>query len=88
MSATSTSDDKINAGPHSVPTFNVQDVDANENIMANSSKRSSAQGELKSGIITESDSKSRQRSGRSQRSSGECSKLLGTSFTDIEISHR
>lgn len=71
MSATSTS----NAGPHSVPTLNVQDVDANENIIENSSKASSAQGELKSGIITESDSKSRQRSGKSRNSSGECSKL-------------
>ncbi|KAL9985644.1 hypothetical protein ACROYT_G008067 [Oculina patagonica] len=77
MSATSTSDDKINEGPHSVPTLNVQDVDANENTIANSSERSSAQGELKSGIITESDSKSRQRSGRSRQSSAK-SKRAGT----------
>ena len=76
MSATSASDDKIDVGPHSVPTLNVQDVDVNENILTNSSKRSSAQGELKSGIITESDSKSRQKSGKSRLSSGECIKLL------------
>lgn len=67
------SDDKINVSPQSVPTLNVQDVDVNQNIRENSSKISSAQGELKSGIITEGDSKSPQ-SARSGRSSGEYSK--------------
>ena len=59
-------EDKI--GPQSVPALNVRDVDANQNVRMDSSKT-----ELKSGIITEGDSKSRQKSGRSQRSSGEYS---------------
>ena len=59
-------EDKI--GPQSVPALNVQDVDVNQNVRMDSSKT-----ELKSGIITEGDSKSRQKSGRSQRSSGEYS---------------
>ena len=70
MSATS--DDNTNVGPHNVPTLNVQEVaDSNQNVTAISSTRSSAQIERKSGIITEGDSESRQRSGRSRLSSGE-----------------
>lgn len=96
MSAASTSDDKINVGPQSVPTLNVRDVDhdANENIISDSSERSNAHVELKSGIITEGDSKSRQRSGRSRNSSGEYSKLQSrcvminsSRLTSTEISH-
>ena len=73
MSATSTSDDKIKVGLQSVPTLNVQDADhdANENIIVDSSERDSGNIKLKSGIITERDSKNRQRSGRSRNSSGE-----------------
>ena len=73
MSATSTGDDKIKVGLQSVPTLNVQDADhdANENIIVDSSERDSAHIKLKSGIITERDSKNRQRSGRSRNSSGE-----------------
>ena len=70
MSATS--DDNTNVGPHNVPTLSVQEVaDSNQNVTAISSTRSSAQIERKSGIITEGDSESRQRSGRSRLSSGE-----------------
>lgn len=55
-----------NTGPVSVPELNDQDVDANQNIRLNSSKA-----EVKSGIITEGESKSRQKSGQSRLSSGE-----------------
>lgn len=65
MSVESADADKPNPGPHSVPEFNVQDVDANENIRIDSSTT-----QLKSGIITEGDSKSRQKSGKSRPSSG------------------
>lgn len=54
-----------NTGPVSVPE---QDVDANQNKRLNSSKA-----EVKSGIITEGESKSRQKSGQSRLSSGEYS---------------
>ena len=72
MSATSTGDEKVKVGLQSVPTLSVQDAEhnANEDIMANSSERGSAQMKLKSGIITEGDSKRRQRSGRNRNSSG------------------
>ena len=72
MSATSTGDEKVKVGLQSVPTLNVQDAEheANENIMANSSERGSEHMKLKSGIITEGDSKNRQRSGRNRNSSG------------------
>lgn len=72
MSATSTGDEKVKVGLQSVPTLSVQDAEhkANENIMGNSSERGSAQMKLKSGIITEGDSKRRQRSGRNRNSSG------------------
>ena len=65
MSVESADADKTNPGPHSVPEFNVQDVDANENIRIDSSRT-----QLQSGIITEGDSKSRQKSGKSRPSSG------------------
>ena len=65
MSVESSDADKTNPGPHSVPEFNVQDVDANQNIRIDSSRT-----QLKSGIITEGDSKSRQKSGKSRPSSG------------------
>lgn len=65
MSVESAAADKPNPGPHSVPEFNVQDVDANQNIRIDSSRT-----QLKSGIITEGDSKSRQKSGKSRPSSG------------------
>ena len=73
MSATSTSEAEVKVGPQSVPTLHVQDADhdANKNIIADSSERGSAHMKLKSGIITEGDSKSQQRSGRSRNSSGE-----------------
>lgn len=73
MSATSTSDDKIDVGLQSVPTLNVQDADhdAKENIILDNPKKGGTNIRLKSGIITEGDSKSRQRSGRSRNSSGE-----------------
>lgn len=71
MSATSTSGD--NLGLQSVPTLNVKDADhdANENKILDIPKKGGAHMRLKSGIITEGDSKSRQRSGRSRNSSGE-----------------
>ena len=63
-------EDKI--ATQSVPAFNVQDVDANQNIRIDSS-----QAEVKEGIITEGDSKkSRQKSGRSRLSSGEYDDIL------------
>lgn len=65
MSVESADADKPNPGPHSVPEFNVQDVDANQNNRIDSSRT-----QLKSGIITEGDSKSRQKSGKSRPSSG------------------
>ena len=65
MSVESADADKTNPGPHSVPEFNVQDVDANQNNRIDSSRT-----QLKSGIITEGDSKSRQKSGKSRPSSG------------------
>lgn len=55
----------------SVPAFKVQDVDANQNIRIDSSRT-----EVKEGIITEGDSKSRQKSGRSRLSSGEYDNIL------------
>jgi len=71
MSASSTGDDKAKVSLQRVPTLNVQsDLDANDNIIAESSERGSTHMKLKSGIITEGDSKSRQRSG-SRNSSGE-----------------
>lgn len=48
------------------PSLNVQDVDNNSNIRIDSSRA-----EVKSGIITEGDSKSRQRGGKNRSSSGE-----------------
>lgn len=73
MSATSTSDDKIDVGLQSVPTLNVQDADhdANENKILDIPEKGGTHMRLKSGIITEGDSQSRQRSGRSRNSSGE-----------------
>ena len=65
MSVESADADKTNPGPHSVPEFNVQDVDANQNNRIDSSRT-----QLKSGIITEGDSKSTQKSGKSRPSSG------------------
>lgn len=65
MSVESADADKRDPGPHSVPEFNVQDVDANQNIRIDSSRA-----QLKSGIITEGDSKSRQTPGKSRPSSG------------------
>lgn len=65
MSVVSADADKANPGPHSVPEFNVQDVDANQNNRIDSSRT-----QLKSGIITEGDSKSTQKSGKSRPSSG------------------
>ena len=65
MSVESADADKPNPGPHSVPEFNVQDVDANQNNRIDSSRT-----QLKSGIITEGDSKSTQKSGKSRPSSG------------------
>ena len=60
------SEEKI--GTQSVPAFNVQDVDVNQNIRIDSSRT-----EVKACIITEGDSKIRQKSGRSRLSSGEYS---------------
>ena len=65
MSAKST--EETNTGVQCVPALKAQDADANQNIMVESSKA-----EVKSGIITEGDSKGRQKSGRS---SGECMTL-------------
>ena len=65
MSVESADAERPNPGPHSVPEFNVEDVDANQNIRIDSSRN-----QLKSGIITEGDSKSRQKSGKSRPSSG------------------
>lgn len=60
-----------NLTTQSVPAFNVQDVDANQNIRIDNSRA-----EVKEGIITEGDSKSRQKSGRSRLSSGEYDDIL------------
>ena len=65
MSVESADAERPNPGPHSVPEFNVEDVDANQNIRIDSSRT-----QLKSGIITEGDSKSGQKSGKSRPSSG------------------
>lgn len=62
------------------PSLNVQDVDNNSNIRIDSSRA-----EVKSGIITEGDSKSRQRSGKNRSSSGEYDNIKKPVLQKIDI---